>query len=1332
MKQALCFVGIILFSCFWNIYAAQPILAPAADVLIIHDSLPGSLPSGVVIGNNILDLLGHFGLKGALVSFNDYKTGELKRHRFVIVLGVDDRKSECPPQLVADIRSTSIPVFWIEKHLGEIANAEFSKNIGFRAAASGVPSRATSVNYKGKSLPKADPTIFPVEILDKSKIEVKATASSGSGAMMPYVLRSGSFWYCADSPFAYTEEGDRYLVFCDLLHDFLSIPHQEERKALLRLEDISIDDDMDDLRDLADYLHERNVPFQISLIPIFRDPADNSEVFLSDRPAFVRTIQHMVSKGGLVVLHGVYHQYNSALRSADDYEFWDDAAGKPIQGDSPDLVKNRLRLGLEECFKNGIYPVTWETPHYGASALDYQTFARFFSTSYESVLSLDNSESGHAFPYPSLDRYGRLIIPECLGYINAEKPDPDRLVANADRLQVVRDGVASFFFHPFLDRTYLERAIDGIEKLGYKFISIRDYDCRVQLDDFLVQTFTETVHLPIKGHYLHRFLLNSDGRVSAESYSQKPLTATYQDPGVVPPETILVMEGLTEITHQKESLPIKNQWSVWWERLQLWIKSLFQGEPAETISIKQPEAVVLWDDAAPRGDWNDQKSYEAALSAFGFRVRTRKISDFTSDSLDTGTILVAPNWSATRLSEKQARGIEAFVRRGGRIVLEGPSALSQALGVRAEKRSLRVKRVEDTHYGIWNDTHHTREYSWNPPADVVRVAVSGQISVYARDKESEIPLAVLAQFGQGRLLYLGARLDIATELGYSRFPYFVHYVRDGFDVALPLQRPQLEMYFDPGISNPKLEQLAIEWRRLGVRILYAAAYQFWPKWSYDYAHLIDVCHQNGILVYAWFELPHVSVKFWEEHPEWRAKTATGKDAGNDESSWRYHMDLDIPDCQEAAFDFAEDLIKKLPWDGVNIAELNYDTMGPEDPASYTPMGALTRSAFKAIEGFDPLDLFRPGSPHFWKSNTASLRKFEEYRVQRTVAWHRSLLEKITPIAMERDMEIIVTMLDSLHSATVTRDTGIDSHRIVALMDQYPFTLQVEDPAQFWAQSPDRYKRFGETYLKLVPDRNRLMFDINVVADRNISHSHSPTETATGIELAQSLIFATLPTGRAAIYSEGTVPFEDLQLLSKVLARDARLERQSDGWLAESDKPITVNTPGAWQNFRVNDTLWPAWGENFLSLPAGKYRITPAAKRFTPVDTSVLDLRLLRFTGNLESIKPTSRGVEFAYESSTRVLALFNRRPFEIHVDGNVAAEAPVPDSGANSVHLPSGRHTVDVLADDTAMVILGTTSLYSSSLIFIFGSVACGVMALLYLAILTRRTIRRAKGGRSD
>ncbi len=1312
-----------------NVPAPRP-----ADVLIIHDSLPGPLPSGVIDGNNIIDLLGHFGMKGELVSLEEYKTGQIAHHKFVIVLGVDDRSVVYPHHVLSDIRSASVPIFWFDKHLDELlTDSQFSVRLGFRTKQSTPVAGYEAVTYKDKSLLKAeDSTIIPLEILDSSKVQVFATALKKDGSSMPYIVRSGAFWYSADSPFAFNAEGDRYLAFCDILHDFFKIPHQEERKALIRIEDVTLEEEPEHLIEMADYLSGRNVPFQISLVPIFRDPANQEELYLSDRPKFVAAVRYMVSKGGVVVLHGVTHQYHG--KTGDDYEFWDEMSDKPIQGDSRPLVEQRLRMGLDECFKNGIYPLTWETPHYMASALDYQTFARYFNSAYERVASVDKSDSGHFFPYPTVDRFNRFIIPEALGYVSVEKPDSDAdsLVANADRLQVVRDGVASFFYHPFMGLTHLEKILDGIEALGYHFISIRDYDCRMQNEDKLVQSFTESVQLPIQGHYLHRLLAHADGRRSAESYSERPLDTVVRDPGIVPEDAILVMEGVPEIPSLREPPPPST-----WETFRNWLAKKFERKlPGGTV-LAQPQAIVLLDDAPSKADWNNQNSYVSALSAFGIRVFTRYWKDFSRGGLDLETILVVPRSVGAKLTSSQVSSIDSFVREGGRLVVEGPNPLCEALGVRPEKRSLKVHTVEDLLYA--NHDYNGWESTWNPAVEVPRFSVRNRIAVHAQDKESELPLALLMRAGRGRFLYMAARLDPITPLGYTRFPYFPHYVIEDFDLKLPMQRGQVELYYDPGLSKrggADIDRRAEEWRRMGVRAIYVGAYHFWPAYTYNYEHLIDVCHKNGILVYAWFELPHVSVKFWTDHPEWRAKTATQAKTPTDKDGivgWRHHMDLDIPECMDAAFAFVEELLRKYPWDGANIAELNYDTNnGPENPAEYLPMGASTRAAFKALGGFDPVLLFDPGSPYYWKANPAALKRFEDYRSQRVIYWHRVLLEKVTPIAQERDMEIIVTMLDSLHSKTVGRDTGINSHAILSLMDQFPFTLQVEDPAQFWAANPDRYKRFTDTYLKLVRDRRRLMFDMNIVPDREIEKSHSPTQTMVGTELAISLLNASLASGRAAIYSEGTLPVEDIQMLARIMASSATVERRWNSWVTESDRSILLTAPGQWQSFRVDDKLWPGWGESEVFIPGGKHSITAAERKYSFFDTSVLDLRLLRFTGNLDTLEPTDRGIEFSYDSLMRTLALFNRQPFEIKVDGKPLIEPAIHYSSHWSVRLPRGQHKVEIIADSTASVILDTTSLYSSTLIVIFGSVACGLMILLYMAIIIRRAYSRAFQGRAD
>jgi uncharacterized protein YdaL len=1321
--------------------APLPAANPPADVLIVHDSKPeGALPAGVIVGNNVLDLLGHFGLKGVLRSIDEYKPNEINRYRFAIILAVDERKPPYPPHLIENVRNASIPVFWIGNPMSDLASdPQFTSRIGFRVSGPSITQGITTVQYKGVSLIKSDPSTYPVQILDSEKAQVPATVNRTGGTDLPYIVHSGNFWYCVDSPFGFAEEGDRYLVFCDILHDFFKMPHQEERKALLRLEDITPDDDPETLKSFANYLYDRKIPFQISLVPIFVDPANPPEVYLSDRPAFVRAIREMVSKGGSVVMHGITHQYRG--RSTDDYEFWDDFADRPIPEDSRALIEKKLRQGLDEFFKNGIYPLTWETPHYAASQLDYRTVSEYFNSSYDRILSVNRGESGHFFPYTTTDRFGRFIIPENLGYIPAEKPDPSDVIKNAERLKVVRDGVASFFFHPFLDIKYLKRCIDGIEGAGYRFASISDYDLKVQMDSRLIQTYTESVRLPINNAYLHRFLLDEKGHRSGESYSPKPQTGIIRDPGTVPPDTILIMEGVSEVIAPNEpETPgvLSKLWSRF--RAKFWKES--GKEPSNTYVPAQPQALILWDDSFVRGNKNNQESYLSAFSDFGFRVSTANWKDYSKASVSsTETILVVPIAAATKLSEKQNQWIAEFVRGGGNLVLDGYCRLGELLGIRAEGRKVRVAEVEDVEFKKEQQT-----LIWNPPVIVDRYSVQNPIAVYAHDRDSELSMCSLIQYGKGRLLYLAAPLDPDTALGYARFPYFIHHVMKGFGLRLPLQQSQMELYFDPGVRDRDvdIERLAIEWRKLGVRAIHAAAFQFWPAWSLDYGRLIDICHKNGILVYAWFELPHVSKKFWEEHPNWRAKTATGAEASGGEggASWRFHMDLDIPECQDAAFDFVDDLLKKYPWDGVNIAELNYDTKnGPENPNNYIPMGATTRSAFKALGGFDPILLFDSESPYFWEHNPKAMKKFNDYRSQRVLAWHRALLERITPVVQEKDMEMIVTMLDSLHSSTVMRDTGVDSHLIVSLMDQFPFTLQVEDPAHFWAKSPNRYKQFADTYLKLVRDPNRLMFDINVV-DRELDHSKSPSSLAVGTELARTLLSAAEASGRVGIYCEGTIPIADLQTLANVLAHNAKLENHGNSWVAKTEQSVLLAAPGDWEHFKMDNIFWPGWGMNDVFIPSGAHRITPAEKRwgldlpffkeFKLFDTSVLDIRLVHYAGNLERLARTDRGFQFSYNSGMRSVALFNKKPFKIMMDDQIYPEPVARHSGLWSLRLPRGRHNVDVLADSTALVFLEKTSVYSSALIVVFGAVACSFMLLIYFSILARRALGRAANSKAS
>ena len=86
-------------------------------------------------------------------------------------------------------------------------------------------------------------------------------------------------------------------------------------------------------------------------------------------------------------MHGVTHQYKGV--TATDFEFWDASTNRPIKGQTADQIALKLETGIQEFMKNGLYPLIWETPHYTASFLLYQTVAKYFSTAMEQRLSIE-------------------------------------------------------------------------------------------------------------------------------------------------------------------------------------------------------------------------------------------------------------------------------------------------------------------------------------------------------------------------------------------------------------------------------------------------------------------------------------------------------------------------------------------------------------------------------------------------------------------------------------------------------------------------------------------------------------------------------------------------------------------------------------------------------------------------------------------------------------------------------------------------------------------------------------------------------------------------------
>ena len=459
----------------------------------------------------VANLLGHFPLEWEIAPVEDYVAGEVEDYSVVFYVGgVFD--NPLPAAFLSDAKTTERTVCWFGYNLWQIAWDEqgfwdqaFTDRYGFQFAGiddTGFP----EIQYKGQCLLKdlSDPDLGATFILDPDRAEVKAVAhrpptETEPEASWPYVVHSGNLWYFADIPFSYASEEDRYLVFCDLIHDIVGIDHAPNHRGLIRIEDIRPTEDPTDLDAISDYLSSRGVPFLFSIIPVYRDSLGvlnggvPQETRLSNEPAVASALLRMGTRGGQPILHGYTHQYDTTPnpyngRSGDDSEFflsaWDEVLGEtlllsPVPEDSVAWVNDRIDRGLAELSAAGITPIAWETPHYVASALDYVEFGNRFSLTSGRVLyssSLGPNFAGQFFPYViERDIYGQKIMPENLGNVELEPfydypaHFPVDIVRAAQKNLVVRDSWAAAYFHPGLDLSYLAQIIDGVTALGYTY-----------------------------------------------------------------------------------------------------------------------------------------------------------------------------------------------------------------------------------------------------------------------------------------------------------------------------------------------------------------------------------------------------------------------------------------------------------------------------------------------------------------------------------------------------------------------------------------------------------------------------------------------------------------------------------------------------------------------------------------------------------------------------------------------------------------------------------------------------------------------------------------------
>ncbi len=619
---------------------------------------------------------------------------------------------------------------------------------------------------------------------------------------------------------------------------------------------------------------------------------------------------------------------------------------------------------------------------------------------------------------------------------------------------------------------------------------------------------------------------------------------------------------------------------------------------------------------------------------------------FTAEAATSAGIYVArpgapasPHWAAK-------------LESGAVLILEGESPLAATFGFRSTKQTIQLASMEDVH-------QPKLPLILQRPIEISRFAIPASARVFTKERWTSAP--TLAGFRQGK----GAVLWIAMspgQLGYERFPYILQALTD-LGVQLPFRDTRLWAFFDYSYrTRVDLDYFAARWRKAGIGALHVASWHFYdsdPERDAYLKRLIEACHREGILVYAWVELPHVSEKFWNDHPEWREKTAVLQDAHLD---WRKLMNLTNRDCFRTVSLGVQNLIGRFDWDGVNLAELYFESLeGAPNPARFTPFNDTVRAQFREAAGFDPIEIY---TTH---KDAASLRQFLDFRAGLVKKMQEEWMAEIEKCRRVRPhLDIVLTHVDDRFDTGMKDAIGADASRVLPMLKTHDFTFLIEDPATVWNLGPQRYPEIARRYQALTPKPEKMAIDINVV-DRY--QDVYPTKQQTGTELFELVHLAAHAFPRVALYFENSILAPDLPLLAAASANVERVEHVGSKTIIDAPRGVGLTWSGG---ALVDGKAWPVHDDTTIWLPAGTHSIEPAQQ-----STSV---RLLALNGTLRAAQSIAANkLDFAYESASRAIALLDRKPIRIETDGvSGKPEVLTGVPGQFALLLPRGQHLVSL------------------------------------------------------
>lgn len=442
--------------------------AERRSTLVLFDEQSALGPVGEAFGVEAANLASRTG-RVALRPVADYTQGDMQGFSAVIYAGTGSPRM-LPTAFLDDVANTSTPVIWLAGTAQELRtrHPDAPGVQGWTAATT--PAIPVDVDVRGVRLTRstaAGNKVARVDLSSGADVEVLATVGWPDGTRTPWAVRSNNFTFVAEPGLDYVSLiGDRVLALADIILRTTGPEVPERHRALLRIDGVNPTTDPDRLRRIVDRMAHAGVPMSLAI-----DPVGAGRITLADNPRLAEVIRYALTRGTSLVL------------------------SRPDRTDASDDPSAGLAAGEEELARAGLpRPLAVAFPGSRARASTYRSVNESFGMLYDQPSFFgycaarpcaygttgDDLVYDQQLPYAVRDARGMVIVPYNLGHLAPDNSSgepvrgPADIVAGAAALMVVRDSVASFSFHAYLDPHLLEETVRGVLGLGYRFVSPLD------------------------------------------------------------------------------------------------------------------------------------------------------------------------------------------------------------------------------------------------------------------------------------------------------------------------------------------------------------------------------------------------------------------------------------------------------------------------------------------------------------------------------------------------------------------------------------------------------------------------------------------------------------------------------------------------------------------------------------------------------------------------------------------------------------------------------------------------------------------------------------------